>query len=104
MCGNCHGTGQEGFGLSDWGQCEACKGRGSHWIDPNARRYTLKEFLAKVDLPSPAHKQAPSVIIKEKCPWCPFMASSSDSMMIHKNNYHPYVAMASITKANGRKE
>lgn len=44
-CGNCHETGQEGFGLADWGECQACDGRGYFKVDPNAKRYTLAEFM-----------------------------------------------------------
>jgi DnaJ-class molecular chaperone len=45
-CGNCHGTGDDGFGLmADGAPCEACDGRGSHKIDPNAKYIPFSEFL-----------------------------------------------------------
>jgi len=48
FCGNCHGTGDEGFGImpDSAGDCEACDGRGYIKVDPNAKTMTLSEALA----------------------------------------------------------
>jgi DnaJ-class molecular chaperone len=47
FCGNCHGTGDEGFGImpDSAGDCEACDGRGYIKIDPNAKWVTLSEAM-----------------------------------------------------------
>jgi DnaJ-class molecular chaperone len=47
-CGNCRGTGLDGFGIMpDSFTCEACDGRGSYKIDPNAKYMTLSELMEK---------------------------------------------------------
>jgi hypothetical protein len=48
FCGNCHGTGDEGFGMmpDSEGDCTACDSRGYVTIDPNAKYVSLSE-LAK---------------------------------------------------------
>ena len=47
-CGNCRGTGLDGFGIMpDSFECEGCNGRGYYKIDPNAVSMTLSEFMEK---------------------------------------------------------
>lgn len=47
-CGNCRGTGLDGFGIMpDSFECSACIGKGYHKIDPNAKVYTFSEFMEK---------------------------------------------------------
>lgn len=47
-CGNCRGTGLDGFGIMpDSFECEACGGKGSHKIDPNAKYVSLSELAEK---------------------------------------------------------
>lgn len=47
FCGNCHGTGDEGFGImpDSSGDCDACEGRGYTKIDPNAKYVSLNEIF-----------------------------------------------------------
>jgi hypothetical protein len=50
-CGNCHGTGLDGFGIMpDSFKCEACDGFGFYNIDPNAKYIPLSEILKKYDI------------------------------------------------------
>lgn len=45
-CGNCRGTGLDGFGIRRASfPCEACDGRGSHKIDPNAKTMSFSEAI-----------------------------------------------------------
>lgn len=47
-CGNCRGTGQDGFGIMpDSFECEACSGKGYCKIDPNAQYITLSELIER---------------------------------------------------------
>lgn len=46
LCGNCRGTGSDGFDIMpDSFPCEACNGKGSVEVDPNAKTYTWSEFM-----------------------------------------------------------
>ena len=45
-CGDCRGTGLDGFGIMpDSFTCEACEGRGTHKIDPNAKWIPFTELI-----------------------------------------------------------
>lgn len=45
-CGNCRGTGLDGFGIMpDSFTCDACDGKGSHKIDPDEKWVPLTDFL-----------------------------------------------------------
>lgn len=47
-CGNCRGTGWDGFGLMpDSFECGACNGKGCHKIDKNAKIMKLSDFMKK---------------------------------------------------------
>lgn len=47
-CGNCRGTGLDGFGIMpDSFECEGCKGRGYFKVDPNAKYMTWSELMKK---------------------------------------------------------
>lgn len=47
-CGNCRGTGDDGFGIMpDGAPCEACYGKGRVKPDPNAVSISLEELVKK---------------------------------------------------------